>query len=297
MSRSLPTLTVALTVLLVTPTSAAQQPPARPSTSAPPTKRECVAASESGQDLRGSGKLHDARTAFAVCTSASCPRPVREDCAQKLADIDATMPSLVLVAKDAQGNDLPDALASIDGESYSLDGNAIDVDPGPHRVFFRSGRQTQVREIVAQEGDKNRRIEVTFAPPAATAPSPPPSAPAPAREGDGDAQRWVGIGLGAGAAVALVGGSVLSLLAKSLYDRAYNAECDRDPNHCSQQGRTDGDTAHSLADASTAAFIGAGALVAAGAALYFTAPAGSHRVSASVAFGDGGAGLIVRGVW
>jgi hypothetical protein len=283
-------LAAALVALLAPSTSAA----------APPSKRECVAASESGQDLRVSGKLHDARAAFAICVSGTCPRPVREDCAQKLAEIDATMPTLVLVAKDAVGNDLAAAFASVDGESYALDGNAVDVDPGPHHIVFRVQHQTQVRDVVAHEGDKNRRVEVVFgaapvaAPPAAIEPAAPP----PRDAGGGSTQRWIGVGLGVGGAVGIIVGSVLSIVAKATYDHAIDSECmQKDPGQCSPQAQSDSDTVHSLANGSTAAFIGGGALLAAGAALYFTAPGKPRSIAAAPAIGDRSIGVAVRGIW
>ncbi|MBV9945784.1 MAG: hypothetical protein JOZ69_02945, partial [Myxococcales bacterium] len=44
---------------------------------AKPTKQQCVGANESAQDLRRSGKLHEARTNLATCLSTTCPRLVR----------------------------------------------------------------------------------------------------------------------------------------------------------------------------------------------------------------------------
>src|ERR1700682_5135359 len=73
---------------------------------AKPTKKECAAANEAAQDLRSAGRLRDARASLAVCTAASCPGPIREDCAQRLKDVEAAIPTVVFVAKDAAGNDL-----------------------------------------------------------------------------------------------------------------------------------------------------------------------------------------------
>jgi hypothetical protein len=270
---------------------------------APPTKRECVQASEAGQDLRGSGKLHDARGQFVVCMSATCPRPVREDCAQRLSEIDAAMPTLVLVARDADGNDVVAATATIDGSDteHPLDGKAIDLDPGPHRLEFHAGDRTLQRDIVAHEGDKDRRVEVTFsapqAPAAALAPSPPPPSPERPKGDPGSVQRWAGIGVGVVGVAGVVVGAAFGFVSKSTYDHALDVECGHNPNNCTPQGTADGDTAHSQATASTAAFIGGGALLAAAAALYFTAPSRPHAVAVAPALGDGSAGFTLRGTW
>jgi hypothetical protein len=269
---------------------------------APPTKRECVEASEAGQDLRGSGKMHEARTKFVVCMASTCPRPVREDCAQRLSEIDGAMPTLVLVARDAEGNDLVSATVTIDGSDSDrpLDGTAIDLDPGPHRLLFHADGRALRRDIVAHEGDKDRRVEVTFgappAPAAALAP-PPPAPPESASSAPGSTQRWVGIGLGVAGAVSVVTGAILGVVAKSTYDQAFGVECGHDPNHCTPQGASDGDTANAQATASTATFIAGGALLAAGAALYFTAPGRARAVALAPSVGDGGAGLTLRGAW
>lgn len=53
-----------------------------------PTKQECVAANEAAQDLRRAGKLRDARKKLELCVAEICPKAVREDCAQRLDDLD-----------------------------------------------------------------------------------------------------------------------------------------------------------------------------------------------------------------
>lgn len=72
-----------------------------------PTKAECIATSESGQDLRHAGKHRDARAHFSVCVADSCPGPVREDCAQRLHEIRKAMPTVVFEVTDSDGNDVP----------------------------------------------------------------------------------------------------------------------------------------------------------------------------------------------
>ena len=60
-----------------------------------PTKLECIAANDAAQDLRRTGKLREAREKLALCVSTACPGPVREDCAQRLTEVDGVMPSIV----------------------------------------------------------------------------------------------------------------------------------------------------------------------------------------------------------
>lgn len=69
-----------------------------------PTKADCIASSESAQDLLHAGKLLDARAQFGVCVSASCPGPIREDCSQHLEEIAKAIPSIIFEVKDSAGH-------------------------------------------------------------------------------------------------------------------------------------------------------------------------------------------------
>lgn len=279
----------------------------RPAHAAEPTKKECVNANESGQDLRQAGKLREARAALAVCMSPRCPRPVREDCAQRLADIEAALPTLVFIAKDAEGNDLRDVRVSLDGQDLTAsDGTAVAVDPGDHAfTFTKEGLPPATRTVVVHEGDKNRRIQVTLAAPQPPAsPSTPPAHPEPAtptanggKETGGllglspEAERAIGLGAGIAGVVGLGVGSVFGLMAKSTYDHALQSECGGHRNTCSAQGAADGDTANQQATVSNIAFIAGGVLTAAGVVLYLTTPSGTLSVSPTVGAREASVGV------
>src|SRR5580698_10702647 len=100
-----------------------------PARAADPTKQECVEANDAAQDLRQSGKLRQAREKLAICASASCPSVVRDDCMQRLAELDSAMPQVVFSARDASGNDLVDVKVTIDGAPLvdRLDGSSVKV--------------------------------------------------------------------------------------------------------------------------------------------------------------------------
>jgi len=206
-----------------------------PASAAEPTKKECVAANEGGQDLRQGGKLREARAALAVCMSPRCPRPVREDCAQRLADIEAALPTLVFVAKDGDGNDLRDVRVSMDGQDLAAsDGNAVAVDPGDRAfTFTKEGFPPATSDVVVHEGDKNRRIQVVLGAPKpaaseTTTASPEPHVAATAgTETKGlfglapAAQRGIGLGVGI-AGVVLTGTSCGVAGTLSAYARVAN---------------------------------------------------------------------------
>ena len=129
------------------------------------TKQECVDANDAAQDLRQSGKLRQAREKLAICASASCPSVVRDDCTQRLAELDSAMPQIVFSSRDASGNDLVDVKVTIDGAPLTdrLDGSSLKVDPGPHVfVFTWEGRPPVTKKLVLAEHDQARREVVVF---------------------------------------------------------------------------------------------------------------------------------------
>ncbi len=261
---------------------------------AEPTKVECVAANDAAQDLRRAGKLREAREKLAFCVSESCPGPVREDCAQRLTEVDHVMPSIVFEAKDGAGNDVVGVTATMDGQQLpgKLSGLPLQVDPGEHRIAFDSadGLAHVERTIVVREGEQNRHERVVLVPPGAPGPSTPVTS-----SSEGSSQKTIAYAVGGAGVVGLVIGSVLGLVSKSAYDHALQTECGNNPNGCSPQGVQDGKSAHSQAAASTVAFVAGGVLIGAGAVLYFTAPKSSVSVGTTV--GREQAGLVVTGVW
>lgn len=279
------------------------------SSAAEPTKAACIAANESAQDLRGAGKLLEARSQLAVCVSETCPGPVRQDCAARLADVDKALPTLVLVAKDASDGNLAGVRATIDGKALAgtLNGTAIPLDPGEHHVVLEADGQARVEKtLVLHEGEKARREVVVFAAPAPAAPAPteapspeaaPPDAAAEQAPGapPGHTQRLIGLALGGVGAVGVVVGGILGLVAKSTYDHGFNDECHGQTQCSSAQGVSDVQSANGQATASTVGFVAGGVLLAAGAAVYLTAPRGEVAVGPAV--GSGAAGLSVRGTW
>lgn len=274
-----------------------------PALGAPPTKEACVTANEAAQDLRQAGKLREAREKLLLCVSDACPGPVREDCAQRLNDVNAAMPTIVFEVKDARGNDVVAARVAIDGKPLvdRVTGGAVSIDPGQHQFTFEdadgAGRAEQT--VVVREGDHDRHVRVVLAPtgiPPAK-PAPPAEAPAPSDTGmPGSTQRTIGIAVGAAGVVGLVLGGVFGVLAKSTYDHAFHVECRGNPNTCSTQGAQDGQTAHDQATVSTVGLVAGGVLLAGGAILYFTAPrVGPIEVAPAV--GSNAAGVTLGGPW
>ncbi len=133
----------------------------------------CLTAPVEGQKLQKAGKLLEAREQFGICARASCPTEIVHDCIEWARTVDNALPSIVVAARDAEGRDLVDVRVSMDGSPLALLGaRATAVNPGTHRfVFQRSGATDVAQEIIVREGQKNREIVATFAPP----PKPPSS--------------------------------------------------------------------------------------------------------------------------
>jgi hypothetical protein len=136
-------------------------------------KQECVDAHAQGQVERGQGQLVRAHESFLKCASTACPTIVASECRTWSAEIVTSIPSIVVVAKDAQGQETADVRVTLDGAPFldRLDGLAHDVNPGPH-VLRAEGPAGAAREerIVVLVGEKERKVEVSFV---VAAPAPP----------------------------------------------------------------------------------------------------------------------------
>lgn len=148
-------------------------------------KLACVHRHEEAQVARRSGKLLAARAALLACSREVCPDAVRGDCVDWLEDVNRSVPSVVVAARD-RGLDVAEVQVFLDGELVAtrLTGSALEADPGEHHFRFVLARGPVVeRTVLMSEGMRNRPIEVEFAPPpppltaALPAPAPPPPPP------------------------------------------------------------------------------------------------------------------------
>jgi hypothetical protein len=170
-------------------------------------KLACVQAADMGQERRSAGKLQDARAALRTCARETCPTLVRNDCTQWLAEVQASMPTVVLRAEGSGGEDVVDVRVELDGQPLSvmLDGLPIEVDPGRHAFAMRTKNgQSSRQEIVVQTGEKNRPVVFRF--PTSEASSAAPSV-SPETPSGAHAAAWIfaGIAVAGGASFGYFG--------------------------------------------------------------------------------------------
>ena len=269
-----------------------------PALAADATKEQCVAADDAAQDLRQAGKLGKAREQLLVCVAQGCPGPVREDCAQRLDELQKATPTIVFDVKDSAGNDVSAVMVTMDGQAFAqtVGGTAVAVDPGEHHfVFAAAGQPSTEKIVVVREAEKDRRVEIILGA-SSTSGLDGGRSPAAATPSDGSTQRLIGLIVGGAGVVGLVIGGVFGVVSKSTYNNAFQNECGSKPNACSSQGAQDGQNAFSQATISTVGFVAGAILLAGGGVIYFTAPKGGG-VAVAPTVGTAGGGLSVLGAW
>jgi hypothetical protein len=179
-ARHVAVLAVPAAVAGVVPAASAEPPaPApAPAASAPAAdeaqKAACVQAFSAAQDLRGARKLLAAREALIRCGQQGCPDFVRAQCVDWGKELEAELPSIVVVAKDVAGRDTLDVALTVDGALVAgkLEGAAVPLDPGAHEVLCEHAGQIKKQTVVVSVGQKFHRVSCDFGP------ATPPAAPA-----------------------------------------------------------------------------------------------------------------------
>jgi hypothetical protein len=280
---------------------------AEPAQAADPTTADCLAASESSLNLRSQHQLRAAREQLLVCAAPSCPADVQVECARRVEEVNRAIPTIVFEAKDTAGNDLGSVRINMDGKLLveRVEGTAISLDPGEHVFTFEAAGLPPVEKVlILREGEKERHERIVLAPAAAakeTGPesgpvkrepevlTPPPPPPPPTK---GNGQHTISFVVGGVGIAALGVGAIFGVLAKgdrSDYQKHCGSNIGAPSGFCDATGLEGHDRAASRATLATVFLVGGGVALAAGAAVFFTAP----RASAEVGIAPGGA--VVRG--
>jgi hypothetical protein len=180
-------------------------------------------------------------------------------------------------------------------------GEALPVDPGTRTIRAQAdGRKPWVAQVDVPPHPQEVVVEIPELEidphPSETKPSPPPpmttTAPTAEPPKNGDTQRTLAIvAVGVGVAGVAVG-TIFGLVSMNKRNEA-DSHCEP-PDHklCDAAGVDAGDKAITAGNISTVGFIAGGLLVAAGAALWFTAPSG---VAIAPSAGPNGGGVALSG--
>lgn len=148
---------------------------------ATPTRDQCFEAYEGGQRARKKFELIAAEREFLTCAHAKCPADIRKECTGWAAEVQKDIPSIVIVAKDPDGNDVSDVEVQMDDEPFAskLDGTPRNLDPALHRFRFipKVGPALDASWVL-RVGEKGRVFHITLGQPAAK-PKPAPRARSP----------------------------------------------------------------------------------------------------------------------
>ena len=155
-------------------------------------REQCIRSYETGQRLEKTGNLVDAASRLAFCASPTCPTLMRQDCAERLRQVNAATPSLLLTI--TFGGARAPVRVSIDGQgrSWAEDAPQVIVNPGRHELRVEAeGFKTQTRQLLVGEGEQSVPVEFrltaeaktvapsTAAPPTVAPPTVAPATPAP----------------------------------------------------------------------------------------------------------------------
>jgi hypothetical protein len=275
---------------------------------------------------------NDRRMAFVRTQMRLCARPecagllggqMVKDCTAWLAAAEATMPTVILSARDPAGNDVTDVTVTVDGVvvATKLDGTAVAVEPGSHTFKFTSAAgATGMQNEVILDGTKNNLLRVILSPPEQPVPAPvpvvvpppapvpaappaaapvappppatPPPGPPPAAAPPGALSYWtgqriLGASITGGGLIAVGIGGIVALMAKSQFDNAVG--------EIGQQRVNDSSSAASQGNVASVV-MGVGAAVAVGGAVvWLLAPSNTETVAENLGVGVDGRQLFVRG--
>jgi hypothetical protein len=240
----------------------------------------CIAASDKGLDLKKQGKLLEARRILASCAATACGADIAGVCQKRITDINAVLPSIVFLPKDASGHDLVDVKMTVDGvRTETLDGRPVTLDPGAHAFRFEAAGLPPVdRSFVLAEGVKERQERIDMGPTPTTeiGSTAETAGSAGAQPSGGGGSKTLGIVLTGAGILGVTAGSVFGLMAILEWSQS-RSDCGS-PSNCNRRSAavSEHDTASTEGTASTVAFAVGGAALAVGAYLWITAP---HRAA------------------
>jgi hypothetical protein len=241
-------------------------------------REACISAHEDAQLMRLRGRYTAARERLLSCAQSACPALISNDCIAWLAEVDASLPSVVFAVADSDSRDLIEVKVHANGALLTerIDGRAVPLDPGVYTLRFEAPGYARFEQVVTvREGQKQRLIRAQLAPL-----EPGAAAAAAASGAEPAAERRLMIPLSS----YVLGGTALASLGVGITLAALGKrELDRLEPKCEADGCTRGEKVHGkrlYVTADVAFGVSAGLAIAA-TWLYFTARGKRKRDASS----------------
>jgi len=129
------------------------------------TKPECAQAFEQSQRLRNAFRYVDATAEALKCANPACGAALAEECGKLYGELKAETPSVVVGARDQDGNDLANATVQLgeNAKPLAVDGTPLPIDPGNHELIIAAtGFEPVVQRVVIRAGEQLRPIVSTL---------------------------------------------------------------------------------------------------------------------------------------
>jgi hypothetical protein len=145
----------------------------------PVDKQTCAAAYEKAQEERQGAQLRAAREQLQICSNASCPLVVRNDCGRWQGEVERDIPTFVLRVKGAPAG----LRATLDGSRSVQPDQPTETDPGGHSVRVEApGYEPVDQSLALRPGERSVPVVIELRErPAPSASAPPPEDPSFAR--------------------------------------------------------------------------------------------------------------------
>jgi len=137
--------------------------PARAASDRPADGRAaCVQQHLQAQQARANGDLLGAKALLVACADDACPVPVRKECAGWLEEVQASIPSIVVIARtDDEASGPTDLRVNVDGAVVRAPTRPIEVNPGRHVVQVEATGYRPAQAIfIASVTERLKRVVV-----------------------------------------------------------------------------------------------------------------------------------------
>jgi hypothetical protein len=125
----------------------------------------CIRSNADVQRLRGRGQLEEAATAARTCSVDACPRVVRDECARWASEIALSIPTIRILALDADNRPPDHVSAFLDGVARPdfATGKPLPMNPGKHVVRLEATGLHPVEQVFeVSPGDRDRVVSIRF---------------------------------------------------------------------------------------------------------------------------------------